>query len=60
MSDDEELPPTGSTTIRVLIYEGQHAVTAPEDDFGEERHELSPLFHAAHEVITEIRLLEEG
>ena len=23
------------------------------------RHELSPLFHAAHDVITELRLIDE-
>lgn len=32
---------------------------APEDDLGTERHTLSPLFYAAQEVITQLRLVEE-
>jgi hypothetical protein len=57
---DDPMPPPGATTIRVLTYGGPHAVTAPEDDFGNGRHELSSLFHGAHAVITEIRLLNEA
>ncbi len=54
------LPREGATTIRVLTYAGPHAVTAPSDDFGYDRHELSPLFHEAHAVIAEIRRLDEA
>jgi hypothetical protein len=57
---DDVMSPAGATTIRVLTYGGLHAVTAPEDDFGNGRHELSSLFHGAHAVITEIRLLHEA
>ncbi len=57
---DDHLPPTNSTTIRVLTYAGPYAITAPEKDFGRNRHSLSPLFHAAQEVITQIRLLGDG
>jgi hypothetical protein len=57
---DDALPPEGATTMRVLTYEGPHAVTAPEDDFGNGRHKLSPLFHGAQDVITELRLLDEA
>jgi hypothetical protein len=57
---DDALPPQGATTIRVLTHTGAHAVTAPEDDLGNGRHELSPLFHGAHAVIAEIRRLHEA
>ena len=32
---------------------------AHEDDLGEDRHKLSKLFYAAHDVITEICLMQE-
>lgn len=51
---DDAMPPPGAATIRVLTYGGPHAVTAPEDDFGNGRHELSSLFHAAQRRILAI------
>jgi hypothetical protein len=33
---------------------------APEDDLGNRRHELSPFFFAAQDVITQIRLTQGG
>jgi hypothetical protein len=54
-SEGERLPPDGRVIIRALAYRGNRAVEAPEDDFGYDRHELSPVFHAGHEVITQIR-----
>jgi len=33
---------------------------ASEDDLGNGRHQLSPVFRAAHRVITELRLLDEA
>ena len=39
---------------------GLRGATAREDDLGEERHELTPLFYAAQDVITQIRLSEGG
>jgi hypothetical protein len=58
--EDDSLPPQGATTIRVLTHAGQHAVTAPQEDFGNGRHELFPLFRGAHDVLSEIRLLHEA
>jgi hypothetical protein len=54
------LPPVGRVVLRVLAYGGDHAFEASEDDLGEERHELSPLFYAGQDVITAIREIEEA
>lgn len=51
-----ELPNSGHVTIRVLTVDGHAVVTAPETDVGEGRHPASNLFHAAHEVIAQLRL----
>lgn len=56
-SDDEPQPPSeGLTQFIAVTPNGLRAAVAAEEDLGEERHGLSPLFHAGHEVITQIRL----
>ena len=52
------LPGVGTTQFVAVTPEGLRGAFAPEDDLGGNRHELSPLFHAAHEVITQIRLTQ--
>ena len=52
------LPDVGMTQFVAVTPDGLRGAVAPEDDLGPHRHELSPLFHAAHEVITQIRLTE--
>ena len=54
------LPAQGRVIIRALTYQGQRAAEASEDDPGYNRHALSPVFHAAHEMITQLRLLDEA
>ena len=55
--DHEPEPPSeGLTQFVAVTPDGLRAAAAAEDDFGEERHGLSPLFHAGHDVITQIRL----
>jgi hypothetical protein len=49
------LPAVGSVVLRALTYDGYRELEAPEDDLGYERHELSALFHAGHDVITAMR-----
>ena len=56
----ERLPPNGWVVLRVLTYDGARAIEAREDDLGYDRHELSPLFHAGHEVIARIRRVDEA
>ena len=56
---DAALPATGEVIIRALTYAGRLSAAASEDHLGHGRHQLSPVFHAAHRVITELRLIEE-
>lgn len=53
------LPRKGFTRFYVVTPDGLLTIEAKEDDLGEGRHALSPLFHAAHGLMTEIRLIEE-
>jgi hypothetical protein len=55
-----EPPAPGSVTIRVLTYKGRVAVTEDDDVLGEGRSPASPVFHAAHDVLTELRQIDEG
>ena len=59
-TDRPGLPAAGHVVIRALTFGGERAVEAPEADLGHGRDPASPLFHAAHAVITEMRLLEES
>ena len=60
VSEDEDLPRPGEVIIRALGFGESRAVRAPEDDLGHGRHEIAPVFHAAHDVITELRLIDEA
>ncbi|HVF04535.1 MAG TPA: hypothetical protein VNA20_06835 [Frankiaceae bacterium] len=57
---DAALPPPGGAVIRALTHDGRYAVSGPEVDFGEDRHAQSGVFHAAHRVITLLRLATGG
>lgn len=57
---DAALPATGRVIIRALTYTGRMSAEASEDDLGHGRHQISPLFYAAHRVITELRLTDES
>jgi hypothetical protein len=50
-----DLPEPGMVTLRALTPGGHLQVTAPEADLGEDRHPASPIFYAAHDVITLVR-----
>ena len=53
-------PPTvGSVRFQILTFTGGLTVEAEEQALGENRHRLSPLFYAGHEVITQLRLIDE-
>jgi hypothetical protein len=54
------LPDEGMTQFVAVRPDGLRGVVASEDELGEGRHILSPLFHAGHDVITQIRLAEGG
>jgi hypothetical protein len=55
----DELPPAHWVVMRALTFWGQRAILAEEDELGYDRHPLSPVFHAIHAVITQLRLLDE-
>lgn len=57
---DAPLPARGRVVLRAMTYQGQRAVDASEDDLGHRRHPLAEIFHAAHDVITQLRLLDEA
>jgi hypothetical protein len=59
-STDDKLPRDGQTSIRALTSEGQRLFEACENDLGEGRSEMSPVFHAAHSVIGELRMIDEA
>jgi hypothetical protein len=53
------VPDPGRVKFYALTYSGLHVIDVSEDDLRTETHELSLLFKAAHEVITELRILDE-
>ena len=57
---DPALPDVGVTHFVAVTPEGLRGTIAPEEELGEGRHALSPLFHAGHDVITQIRLTQGG
>jgi hypothetical protein len=59
-SDSFPVPATGHTLFYVLTDSGVLSGGGLEDDLGYGRHPLSPLFHAGHRVITQLRLISES
>jgi hypothetical protein len=57
---DPPLPTEGVTKFVAVTPEGLRGVVAPEEELGEERHDLSPLFYVGQDVITQIRLTRGG
>lgn len=55
-TSDTAPPGKGTTKFFLLTFDGLRSYTAPEVELGEQRDPLSPLFHAAHAVITQLRL----
>lgn len=59
-STDHSLPQFGRTIIRALTLEGQCVFESAENELGEGRSPLSPVFLSAHAVITQLRLIDEA
>ncbi|MGI9234951.1 MAG: hypothetical protein ACR2RD_15065 [Woeseiaceae bacterium] len=53
------LPKSGETRFYVIAEQGVLTAVAPEDRLGNEKHDLSPLFHQVHKLIAYIRTAEE-
>ena len=52
-------PNIGRVTFYVLTFDGTLTADADQNDLGEGKHKLSELFHAGHDVIGELRLINE-
>lgn len=52
-------PESGTVIFYFITFDGVRSYSALENDLGNERDELSNLFFAAHNVITELRKIEE-
>lgn len=59
-SNDYPLPDQGYVTFYILTTTGNLFLTAEETELGNNKHSLSPLFHKAQNLITAIRLAQEG
>ena len=53
------LPKVSNTRFYFFVGSDTITVEAKEDDLGNGRHQLSPLFHKGHELISEIRVVDE-
>jgi hypothetical protein len=57
---DHALPARGRVRFYVHTFNGLLTAEGDEEDLGYGRHPLSPVFHAGHAVISEIRQIEES
>ena len=57
---DPTPPAEGDTQFVAVTPDGLLSAVAPEEELGEGRQPLSPLFYAGQDVITQIRLLDDA
>jgi hypothetical protein len=57
---DPPVPGEGMTQFVAVTPDGLRGAIAVQEDLGARRHELSPFFYAAQDVITQIRLTQGG
>ncbi len=58
-TSDTQAPKSGETKFFVLVDDDVLTASGKVSDFGQNRHKLSPVFHAAHVVIAEVRRLHD-
>lgn len=58
-TSDTKVPKPGEVKFFVLVDKDVLGASAKEEDLGNNKHKLSPVFHAAHSVLTEVRRLHE-
>jgi hypothetical protein len=56
---DKPLPAPGRVRFYVLTKRGVLTAEAGESELGESRHDLSPLFYAGQDLISEMRKVDE-
>ena len=54
-ASEHPFPSTGRVRFYVRTFDGLLTAEADEEDLGENRHHLSPLFHLGHAVIAAVR-----
>ena len=54
------VPTDGLTKFYFLTFDGVRTVEGKEDDLGNNRHALSPLFHKAHDLISAAREMDDA
>jgi hypothetical protein len=59
LTNEFPLPQKAYTRFYIITPKGILTSEAKEDDLGNGRHGMSPLFHTAHWLITQMRLTEE-
>lgn len=57
---EHPLPAVGRVRVYARTFDGLLAADADERELGENRHALSPLFHAGHAVIAAVRETKGG
>jgi hypothetical protein len=58
-TSDTKVPKLGETKFFVLVDNEILGASAKEEDLRQNKHKLSPVFHAAHAVLNEVRRLHE-
>lgn len=53
------LPETGAIRFHARTFDSLRSAEAPERELAEGRNELTPLFYAAHDVLTQVRLTSQ-
>jgi hypothetical protein len=59
-ADDAQLPQVGDVAFTVLTYHGRYRAVTRESALEEGTSPLTPLFAAGHDVISELRLIEQA
>lgn len=57
---DTATPPAGEVFMRALTWSGRRRLRATEEGLASGTHPASPLFYAAQDVITQLRLIYES
>ena len=57
--EDYPLPKTDHVRFYIITDSGVYSEEVPEDELGNKKHILSPIFYQGHKLITEIRVADE-
>jgi len=57
LDDTDHVPKVGYVRLRLLGWADRRGAEAEEDQISQPGHPLAPVFHAAHAVVTQLRLI---